>query len=678
MRCDYVSHARRVEGRFQNGHAGGAPPSRAARQHAAWGTMAPHLRLGNHPTHWLVGALLASTVVVPREPRTVSVPPALPTGGNRHGSHPAVAVALLPGAAAQPDYRPLATAEQAAPCSALAGIANAAVAACVASPRLCGTALGVATATAVAATLYGTVRGAIDGPATVIPSDAALPDTAASEQREALREAAQQISVVDPEDGHAESLQATLLRIHHDCGRNLTCRAAAINPLLERLSPDAVAGLLRILAPSAVALTSAPTQRSWPAVADAAPVQAGSALLALVDALGNLYSPEQAAFQYALERIVASTVRDGRDGREDDPARVGQRWFQANARRQETIAGLLERDVGPVTRLPYTLSGLTHLGIADGTTACNLHVTLPTSDGQPPTRRILVVAHGDMIGWSRGSEGALDNGSGVATLLHIGARFRENTPPPGTQVELLVTSYEELGFLGARAYVDQCLHRQDCPAFVINVDMTGRGGHGYAMSGTDALAGSPHLGVPTLYLQAPAVTPVEQRAREQLEQALAVEGFVAAPAGDTPWITSDNIAFQNASIPCVGISQMSAAAARLWKQLQDAREAWSVRDAQVDWALWQAQRDGTAELSPEQDRVLKDTYGAANRTYHVYQQLRDEHPNAPPLMIHGGRDRLHRVNPVMGVALADALVAGIRRLHWDAQGSRATSLPSTH
>ena len=657
MRCDHVSLARRVSGKFQND--GGAPPSHASRQHAAWGAHPAPLRLLGRPANLFVGALLASTLAAPRASR----PPGLSVTGSSGTREPGggPAVALLPAAGAHSDYRPLTTAHRTAPCTALTGIANSAAATCIASPRLCGTALGVGAATGIAATMYCAARDALGGPVPVDPDEPAFPD-AASQEREALREAAQQISVVDAE-GDAEPLETALLRIHRHCAGNRTCRADGINPLLERLPASDVARLVRILVP-AVPVRPGPAQATWPPMAEAAAFDASGELLALVDALSNLYSPEQAAFQYYLERIVASTVSGG-GGRQGSPAGIQQRWIDANLRRQETMVELLERDVGPVARLPYTLSGLAHLGIAEGTAAFNLHVTLPPAGGQPPVHRVLLVAHGDMIGRSSGSEGALDNGSGLATLLLMGTRFRDNPAPDGTQIELLVTSYEELGFIGARAYVNQCLDRQDCPAFVINIDMTGRGGHGYAMSGTDALAGSLHLGQPTLYLQAPPVTPIEQHARQQLEQRLAAHGFTPAPAQDTPWLTSDNIPFQNASIPCVGISQMSADDARLWKQVEDARKEWNQRDAQVDWTLWQAQRNGTLELSPGKARALKETYRAASDAYHAYRQLRDAHPNALPVMIHSQRDRLHRVDPVMGAALADALEDGIRNLQWD-------------
>jgi hypothetical protein len=670
MPIDDVSRARIVSGRFLND--GGAPPSRATRQRAAWGARVAPLRLLDGPANLFVGTLLATTLAAPRAPRPGGLPVAGSSGTGVPGGGPAVA--LLPAAGAHSDYRPLTTGHRTAPCTALTGIANSAAAACIASPRLCGTALGVGAATAIAATLYCAARDALGGPVPVDPGRPAFPD-AASQERQALREAAQQISVVDAK-GEEEPLEAALLRIYRDCDGNRTCRAEGINPLLERLPASDVARLVRILVPAAP-VSPRPAQGTWPPMADAAAFDASGDLLALVDALSNLYSPEQAAFQYYLERIVASTVSGG-GGREGSPAEIQQRWIDANLRRQETMVELLERDVGPVARLPYTLSGLAHLGIAEGTTGINLHVTLPPAGGQPPVHRVLLVAHGDMIGRSLGSEGALDNGSGLATLLLMGTRFRDNPAPDGTQIELLVTSYEELGFIGARAYVNQCLDRQDCPAFVINIDMTGRGGHGYAMSGTDALAGSLHLGQPTLYLQAPPVTPIEQHARQQLEQRLAAHGFTPAPAQDTPWLTSDNIPFQNASIPCVGISQMSADDARLWKQVEDARKAWNLRDAQVDWTLWQAQRNGTVELSPDKARALKETYRAASDAYHAYRQLRDAHPNALPVMIHSQRDRLHRVNPAMGAALAEALEDGIRNLQWDAQGSRAAPLPPTH
>lgn len=661
MKCDDVSAARQAQGRFQYRHDGGAPPSRVMRTHAAWGEHAPRLRLHNHPAHLLVGALLLSTVRGANPACLLGVPSPVSTGGGAQRRDAAAGV--LPSAQAQPEYQRLAAGQPASPCRGLTDIANGAVAACIAAPRWCGPALGFGAATAVAATMYCTARDAMTPAAPAVLGATSPAAGAVTPAHAALVEAVQNIHVAPTEGGTDEPLETVLLRIQHDCNGDLRCRANAINTVLERLPPNAVEQLMKILIPGQRALPTA-TDGTWPPMADAAPLFTGSELAALVDALGNLYSADQAAFQYYLERIVASTVSGG-GSREGSPADIQQHWIDANTRRQATVAELLEREVGAVTWLPYAQSGLAHLGIADGTTAFNLHVILPTADRQPPLRRIMLVAHGDMIGRSLGSEGAVDNGSGVATAILIGSWFRENPPPAGTQVELLVTSNEELGFIGARAFVERCLPQRKCPDVVINVDMTGRGGRGYIMSGTEALAGWEQLGKPPLYLQAPPVSAVERQARQQLKQQFDAHGFAPAAAQAPPWVTSDQIPFGNVSIPAFGISQISPNDAHLWKQVEDARAQWHALDAQVDWTLWQAQRDGTAVMSANQALALKENHRAASNAYQAYRQLRDAHPNAPPVMIHSGGDVLHRVNPVMGVEFARALADGIRHLQWE-------------
>lgn len=649
MPIDQVSAARRTQGAFQNRHHGAAPASHASRKHAAWGQHAPALRVGNHPAQLLTAALLLT--------------------------------ALLPAAQATPTYTTVPGTAPPAGCGGIRSIGNAALGACALAPRSCAAATMLGTLGLFGGLVYLNAQGGFQPshetwdsrrPLRPVPPHVPLPSLP---MRDHVQQTVQQASVVSA-DGTSSPMEAALLQVARDCGGDRGCRAEAINALLHSVPPATLSQLQQMVART-VAPSTPPVQEGWPLAGAEAAAWPADTLLELADVLAGLYTPSVAAFQDDMEFIVASTasVPSGRQGTADD---IQQRWRQANERRLEAIARLLERDAGPVTRVPYVLHGLEHLGIADGSEAFNLQVTLPTSGQALPVQRLLLVAHGDMIGRARGSEGAYDNASGVATLLHIARQMEDDPSLSGTQVDLLVTSNEELGFLGARAYVDDCLQRDHCPTFVINVDMTGRGGHGYALTGTDGLAGSPHLGKPTMYLQAPAVSAMEHQARAQLEQRLAAQGFVPASRDHGPWITSDNIAFQNASIPCVAVTQVSAADAALWRQLEDARTTWQARDAEVDWHAWQAQRSGTAPLPAEEARILKARYQAATGAYAQYRALRDAHPNAPPALIHSERDRLHRVNPVMAVDFADALLDGVRHLHWEADvaGLTPTTLNS--
>lgn len=456
-----------------------------------------------------------------------------------------------------------------------------------------------------------------------------------------------------------------LLQVARDCDGDRQCRADRINALLENVPHATLAHLQQIVDRTAQAPAQVATA-PWPSGADAAPLVGDGPLQALAEALAGIYTPEAAAFQDDMERIVAGTSSDTAAD-----ASPGQRWIEANTRRQQAIAGLLQRDAGHVEWLPYAASGLGHLGMEDPSPAFNLRVRMPPPPGTPPARRLLLVSHGDMIGLSRGSQGAYDNASGVAALLHVARQLASEAPLAGTQVELLVTSHEELGLLGASAYVAQCRERDDCPTLVINVDLVGRGGHSYVLSGSDALASSPHLGQAPMFLQAPAPSDMERRETLAFEQQFAANGFTRAMQGTAHLMTSDNVAFQNASIPCISVAQVSAADAEAWARLDAARLDWLACDAQVDWTRHEAVRSGHLQLPTDEAADLERRYQSADQAWERLQALRAEHPLAPPVLVHGGKDRLHRVSAPMGVAFADALLDVVR--HWSAARSPAAA-----
>lgn len=672
MQMDPATTARQRNGTFLNTLRGAAPPSRAARQHARWGSGTIPLRLHNSPANLVTGVLLLTSLAP-----GPSLPGPVAAGGRapqRMQDPSSPVVALLPSAQANAPYRALPVDLPLTGACSPSAVSNGVITACITHPRRCAAALTAGTLAAVGGAAYAGMVAATTAlahapvPPPYLAGDAPAP-------HDEVQAAVHQASVLE-DDGAVASLEDALLQIARECRDDRSCRARAINELLQHVPSSTLAQLQQIVARTAVPEQEG-RQNAWPLPGTAAvPFSAVSQLHELASTLADLYTPAVAAFQDDMETIVGGTRR-ARAGRDGSPDQIQQRWIAANAYRQQAIAGLLARDVGQVAHLPYTLHGLAHLFIADGTEAFNLHVTVPAAGTTPPTRRVLLVAHSDMIGRALGSEGAYDNASGVATLLHIARQWQRAPSNNGTQLELLVTSHEELGFLGARAYVADCLQQGNCPDFVVNVDMVGRGGHAYAISGTEQLAGSPHLGQPSMYLQAPPVSPIEQRARVQLEQRLAAQGFTHPPAEDAPWMTSDNIAFQNASIPCVGLSQVSGADARQWKQWEDARKTWQRLDAAVDWERWEARQKG-AQLPPEEARVLDERYQAAAAAYAVYRRLREQHANAPPNLIHGPRDRLHRVNPAMGVDFADALLDGLRHLQWDAESPAADSASLHH
>ncbi|MFQ5830818.1 MAG: M28 family metallopeptidase, partial [Candidatus Methylomirabilia bacterium] len=109
---------------------------------------------------------------------------------------------------------------------------------------------------------------------------------------------------------------------------------------------------------------------------------------------------------------------------------------RSNLERQQVLGRLLEARGVPLRRLPF--AGL-------GGRGENFIVEL----GQG-MRTLILVAHHDAV---PGSPGANDNGSAVAVLLDLLRRLGHD-PPRRLRVRLLFTGAEEIGYLGARCYVE--------------------------------------------------------------------------------------------------------------------------------------------------------------------------------------------------------------------------------
>ena len=104
-----------------------------------------------------------------------------------------------------------------------------------------------------------------------------------------------------------------------------------------------------------------------------------------------------------------------------------------NAAREAAVGRYLEQRGVPVARHAFaTLEGRGE----------NLSVDIGSGD-----RVLVLIAHHDAV---PGSPGANDNAAAVGILLHLLPRL---TMPPSLRVRLLFTAAEELGYLGARAYV---------------------------------------------------------------------------------------------------------------------------------------------------------------------------------------------------------------------------------
>ncbi|MFD3698361.1 M20/M25/M40 family metallo-hydrolase [Streptomyces sp. NPDC058646] len=100
----------------------------------------------------------------------------------------------------------------------------------------------------------------------------------------------------------------------------------------------------------------------------------------------------------------------------------------------------------------------------------NVVATVP---GRDSTGTVLLVAHTDSVA---GGPGASDNGLGVASLLEV-ARALKAAPQQRNDVVLLFTDSEELGRLGAKAYLaDGGGHPDPARTVVLNLDARGTSG----------------------------------------------------------------------------------------------------------------------------------------------------------------------------------------------------------
>jgi Zn-dependent M28 family amino/carboxypeptidase len=151
-------------------------------------------------------------------------------------------------------------------------------------------------------------------------------------------------------------------------------------------------------------------------------------------------------------------------------------------------------------------------------------------------RVLLLIAHHDAV---PGSPGANDNAAAVGILLSLIGRLRARTPR-GLRVRLLFTAAEELGYLGARAYV------REMPlagiAGVLSLELCGIG---------DSLA----------IWDAAGETSFRRRVQGALEGLGLKRDASYHVVGRIPVFGSDHRAFAAAGIPAYGLTIVPAAEA---------------------------------------------------------------------------------------------------------------------
>ncbi len=203
-------------------------------------------------------------------------------------------------------------------------------------------------------------------------------------------------------------------------------------------------------------------------------------LLALICTAGQLRAQDTAADQLVEDvRFLADDRLGGRltgtPGADTAAAYLARRFQQAGL--QPSPLGWLQ---------PFTVQAdapaAQNTNLA-GATGYNVIAVLPGSDPVLRVQSVIVGAHYDHLGLGGFSaldpdsiglvhNGADDNASGAAALLHVARRLRGD--PPARTVVFIAFGGEELGLLGSSFYVRNPVYPLTQAFAMVNMDMIGR------------------------------------------------------------------------------------------------------------------------------------------------------------------------------------------------------------
>lgn len=114
----------------------------------------------------------------------------------------------------------------------------------------------------------------------------------------------------------------------------------------------------------------------------------------------------------------------------------------------------------------------------------NVMATIPTSKSNADI--ILIVTHYDTV---NNTSGAVDNSSGVTTLLQLAKIFKQSQNDYGVEIRFLFTAGEEQGYYGAKSYVNSLSSAEKARhKMVLNMDMTAKPNSSYDSSGKYCIA----------------------------------------------------------------------------------------------------------------------------------------------------------------------------------------------
>ena len=128
---------------------------------------------------------------------------------------------------------------------------------------------------------------------------------------------------------------------------------------------------------------------------------------------------------------------------------------------------------------PVVLNGKANIAIAQQIRSFKSHNVIGKLEGSDPklnAEYVIYTAHWDHLGRHpelQGDQifnGAIDNASGVASIIEIAAAFRKINPPPKRSVLFMATTAEEAGLLGAKYYAEHPLYPLQKTLADINLD----------------------------------------------------------------------------------------------------------------------------------------------------------------------------------------------------------------
>ncbi len=128
---------------------------------------------------------------------------------------------------------------------------------------------------------------------------------------------------------------------------------------------------------------------------------------------------------------------------------------------------------------PVTLQAKANIDIKQQLRLFKSHNVIGKLEGSDPKLRdenVIYTAHWDHLGrhpelqGDQISNGAIDNASGVASLIQLAAAFAKLNPPPKRSVLFMATTAEEAGLLGAKFYALHPLYPLEKTLADINID----------------------------------------------------------------------------------------------------------------------------------------------------------------------------------------------------------------